>query len=57
MVIHAVQIAAKLRGPFAGLSELAADLHGALAECDFSPILFCPGSGQVGVVDALFIAG
>ena len=57
MDIHAAQVTAKLRGPLAGLSELAADLHDVLAECDFSPIPVRPGSGEVGVADALLIAG
>ena len=41
----------------AGLSELAADLHDVLAECDLNPVLIRAGSGQARIVDALFIAG
>ena len=39
----------------AGLSELAADLHDLLAECDLNPVLVRAGSGEVRIVDAFFI--
>ncbi len=40
----------------ASVSELAADLHHVLAECDLNPVLVEPRSGRVRIVDALFIA-
>ena len=39
------------------LSELAADLHELLTECDLNPVLVRKGSGDTRIVDALFIAG
>ena len=47
---------APLAALLAGLSELAADLHDVLAECDLNPVLVRPGSGEVRIVDALFAA-
>ncbi len=38
------------------LSTLAADLHDLLAEADLNPVLVQPGTGDVCIVDALFIA-
>jgi acetate---CoA ligase (ADP-forming) len=38
------------------LSGLAADMHDVLAECDLNPVFVRPGSGDVRIVDALFIA-
>jgi hypothetical protein len=38
------------------LSNLAADLCDVLAECDLNPVLIRKGSGDVRVVDALFVA-
>jgi acetyltransferase len=38
------------------LSELAADMSDVLAECDLNPVLIRKGSGDVRVVDALFVA-
>jgi acyl-CoA synthetase (NDP forming) len=38
------------------LSELAADMCDVLAECDLNPVLIRKGSGDVRVVDALFVA-
>ena len=37
------------------LSRLAADFDGLLAECDINPVLVRKGSGDVRVVDALFV--
>jgi len=39
------------------LSALAADLCDVLPECDLNPVLIRKGSGDVRVVDALFVAG
>ncbi len=47
---------AKLSGLVANLSELAADMGGVLAECDLNPVLIRKGSGEVRIVDALFVA-
>jgi acyl-CoA synthetase (NDP forming) len=41
----------------ANLSELAADFCDLVTECDLNPVLICKGSGDVRVVDALFVAG
>jgi acetyltransferase len=41
----------------ANLSELAADLCDLVPECDLNPVLIRKGSGDVRVVDALFVAG
>ena len=41
----------------AALSDLAADLADVLVEADLNPVLVRKGSGEVRVVDALFIAG
>ena len=38
------------------LSNLAADLCDVLTECDLNPVLIRKGSGEVRVVDALFVA-
>ena len=38
------------------LSELAADFHDLVPECDLNPVLIASGSGEVRVVDALFVA-
>jgi acetyltransferase len=38
------------------LSELAADFADLVPECDLNPVLIRKGSGEVRVVDALFIA-
>jgi acetyltransferase len=48
---------APLAALVAALSELAADMHGVLAECDLNPIFVRPGSGDVRIADALFVAG
>jgi hypothetical protein len=37
------------------LSRLASDFNGVLAACDLNPILIRKGSGEVRVVDALFV--
>jgi acetate---CoA ligase (ADP-forming) len=37
------------------LSNLAADLCDVLTECDLNPVLIRKGSGEVRVVDALFV--
>ena len=39
------------------LSELAADFCDLVPECDLNPVLIRKGSGDVRVVDALFVAG
>jgi acetyltransferase len=39
------------------LSELAADFCDVLAECDLNPVMVRRGSGEVRVVDALFVTG
>ncbi len=41
----------------ANLSELAADFADLVPECDLNPVLIRKGSGDVRVVDALFVAG
>jgi acetyltransferase len=41
----------------ANLSALAADLCDLVPECDLNPVLIRKGSGEVRVVDALFVAG
>jgi acetate---CoA ligase (ADP-forming) len=41
----------------ANLSELAADFADRVPECDLNPVLIRKGSGDVRVVDALFVAG
>ena len=41
----------------ARLSELATDFCDVIAECDLNPIMVRRGSGEVRVVDALFVAG
>jgi hypothetical protein len=38
------------------LSELAADFSDLVSECDLNPVLIRKGSGDVRVVDALFVA-
>ncbi len=40
----------------ASLSELAADFADLVSECDLNPVLIRKGSGDVRVVDALFVA-
>src|SRR5471032_3090528 len=40
----------------ANLSQLAADFAGLVPECDLNPVLIRKGSGDVRVVDALFVA-
>jgi acetyltransferase len=49
------------RGPLAtlvaNLSALAADFADLVPECDLNPVLIRKGSGDVRVVDALFVAG
>jgi acetyltransferase len=47
---------AELVGLVCKLSKLAADLCDVLAECDLNPVLIRKGSGEVRVVDALFVA-
>jgi acyl-CoA synthetase (NDP forming) len=37
------------------LSELASDLGDVIAACDLNPVLVCKGSGEIRVVDALFV--
>ena len=39
------------------LSELALDFADVVPECDLNPVLIAKGSGDVRVVDALFVAG
>ena len=39
------------------LSQLAADFSDVMPECDLNPVLIRKGSGDVRIVDALFIAG
>ena len=39
------------------LSQLAADFSDIMPECDLNPVLIRKGSGDVRIVDALFIAG
>jgi acetyltransferase len=41
----------------ANLSELAADFCDLVTECDLNPVMIRKGSGDVRVVDALFVAG
>jgi acyl-CoA synthetase (NDP forming) len=48
---------APLAGLVANLSELAADFAALVPECDLNPVLIRKGSGEVRVVDALFVAG
>jgi acetyltransferase len=40
----------------ANLSQLAADFADLVPECDLNPVLIRKGSGDVRVVDALFVA-
>jgi len=46
-----------LAGLVANLSALAADFCDLVPECDLNPVLIRKGSGDVRVVDALFVAG
>ncbi len=46
---------APLAGLVANLSELAADFASIMPECDLNPVLIRKGSGDVRVVDALFV--
>ena len=46
-----------LAGLVSNLSELAADFCDLVPECDLNPVLIRKGSGEVRVVDALFVAG
>ena len=46
-----------LAGLVANLSALAADFCDLVPECDLNPVLIVKGSGDVRVVDALFVAG
>jgi acyl-CoA synthetase (NDP forming) len=48
---------APLAGLVANVSALAADFCGLVPECDLNPVLIRKGSGDVRVVDALFVAG
>ena len=48
---------AALAGLVSNLSELAADFCDLVPECDLNPVLIRKGSGEVRVVDALFVAG
>jgi acetyltransferase len=48
---------APLADAVARLSELAADFCDVIAECDLNPVMTRRGSGEVRVVDALFVAG
>ena len=48
---------APLAGLVANLSALAADFSDLVPECDLNPVLIRKGSGDVRVVDALFVAG
>jgi hypothetical protein len=47
---------AELAALIANLSELAADMHDVLAECDLNPVMVAPGSGKARLVDVLFVA-
>lgn len=47
---------APLAGLVSSLSELAADFADLVPECDLNPVLIRKGSGDVRVVDALFVA-
>jgi acetyltransferase len=47
---------AALAGLVSNLSELAADFSDLVPECDLNPVLIRKGSGEVRVVDALFVA-
>jgi acetyltransferase len=47
---------APLAGLVSSLSELAADFADLVPECDLNPVLIRKGSGEVRVVDALFVA-
>jgi len=47
---------APLAGLVSNLSELAADFGSIVPECDLNPVLVRKGSGEVRVVDALFVA-
>ncbi len=47
---------APLAGLVSHLSELAADFSDLVPECDLNPVLIRKGSGDVRVVDALFVA-
>jgi acyl-CoA synthetase (NDP forming) len=47
---------APLASLVAKLSELAADFRDVMPECDLNPVLIRKGSGDVRVVDALFVA-
>jgi acetyltransferase len=47
---------APLAGLVSNLSELAADFSELVPECDLNPVLIRKGSGDVRVVDALFVA-
>ena len=47
---------APLAGLVSNLSELAADFADLVPECDLNPVLIAKGSGEVRVVDALFVA-
>jgi acyl-CoA synthetase (NDP forming) len=47
---------AALAGLVSNLSELAADFADLVPECDLNPVLIRKGSGEVRVVDALFVA-
>ena len=47
---------APLAGLVSHLSELAADFSDLVPECDLNPVLVRKGSGDVRVVDALFVA-
>ena len=47
---------APLAGLVSRLSELAADFADLVPECDLNPVLISKGSGDVRVVDALFVA-
>ncbi|MBL6650256.1 MAG: acetate--CoA ligase family protein [Reyranella sp.] len=48
---------APLAGLIASLSALAADFCDLVPECDLNPVLIRKGSGDVRIVDALFVAG
>ena len=48
---------APLAALLSNLSELAADFCDFVPECDLNPVLVRKGSGDVRVVDALFVAG
>ena len=47
---------APLAALISSLSELAADFCDLVPECDLNPVLIRKGSGDVRVVDALFVA-